>query len=192
VVTVNTTPMAEPGAGHGSDQRPPSVLTRLLLAAIIVVFTVFWTWALFFASKEAVNKIDDRAWADRAEQICQSATTERLALADFRIITEGGPELIQERADIVEESTDILRAMLDDVVAAPPTDQKGLEIVPLWEDDYRTYLEDRYRYARQLRESGENLPFYETADGIPITERIETFAGDNEMPACAPPRDLTR
>ena len=64
--------------------------------------------------------------------------------------------------------------------------------MPQWEDDYRTYLEDRYRYARQLRESGENLPFYETGVGIPITERIETFAGDNDMPSCAPPRDLTR
>ena len=32
-------------------------------------------------------------------------------------------------------------------------------------------------------------PFTETAvDGVPISERIETFAGDNEMPSCAPPR----
>ena len=54
------------------------------------------------------------------------------------------------------------------------------------------YIQDRYRYAAQLRDSGENLPFYETADGIPLSERIETFAGDNEMPACSPPRDLTR
>ena len=82
--------------------------------------------------------------------------------------------------------------MLDDVVAVEPTDPKGIEIVPLWEADYRVYIQDRYRYAEQLRASGENLPFYETAQGIPISERIETFAGDNDMPACAPPRDLTR
>lgn len=178
--------------GTTTVDRSRSIAVRLLLVVVIGSFAVFWTWALFFASKEAVNKIDDRAWAERAEGICQSATAQRLELADFRVITEGGPELIRERAMIVEESTDLLVAMLDDVVAVPPTDPKGLAIVPQWEAEYRTYLDDRYRYAVQIRESGENLPFYETADGIPVSERLETFAGDNEMPACAPPRDLTR
>lgn len=165
---------------------------RIGLLLLMGLFVVFWTWALFFASKEAVNRIGDRDWAARAQDICEAANQDRLELADFRVIVDGGPELIRERADIVDESTDILAEMLDDVVASTPADTKGRDIVPLWEADYRVYLEDRYRYADQLRESGENLPFYETAVGIPISERIETFAGDNEMPACAPPRDLTR
>ena len=72
--------------------------------------------------------------------------------------------------------------------AVEPTDEKGQAIVPAWEADYRTLLDDRYAYADRLR-SGENVPFTETAvDGVPITERIETFADDNEMPSCAPPR----
>ena len=38
---------------------------------------------------------------------------------------------------------------------------------------------------------GENVPFREAAyEGVPISERIGTFAGDNEMESCAPPRDL--
>lgn len=175
-----------------ADVRSTSPAVRALLAVVIVTFAAFWTWALFFASKEALNKIEDRAWAERAEQICQAANEDRLVLADFRVITEGGAELIIERAAIVDESTDILRAMLDDLVAVPPADPKGREIVPQWESEYRTYLDDRYRYADELRRTGENLPFYETGDAIPISERLETFAGDNEMPACAPPRDLTR
>lgn len=166
---------------------------RAGLTLLVLVFATFWTWALFFASKEAVNRIDDRAWAERADQICERATDERVELADFRVVSEGGPELVLERADIVDSSTDILSAMIDDVVAVSPTDPKGREIVPLWETDYRTYLQDRYTFADQLRASGENLPFYESVEtGIPISERIETFAGDNDMPACAPPRDLTR
>jgi hypothetical protein len=174
------------------EQRARSLGVRVGVVALIVLFASFWTWALFFASKEAVNRIEDRDWAERAEQICETANEQRLELADFRLIADGGPELIRERAVIVERSTDIIVQMLDDVVAVAPTGQKGSEIVPLWEADYRTYIQDRYRYADQLRESGENLAFYETADGIPISERIETFAGDNEMPSCAPPRDLTR
>jgi len=180
------------GDNRDDENRTRTLAVRVVLAIVIVTFTAFWTWALFFASKEAVNKIDDRGWAARAEEICRAATDERMELADFRVLTEDGVELIRERAVIVVRSTEILEAMLDDVTAAPPTDPKGRDIVPQWEAEYRTYLADRYRYAEQLRESGENLPFYETGDDIPISERLETFAGDNEMPACAPPRDLTR
>jgi hypothetical protein len=198
VVPVDTT-TSPPGVPDELDERTARSLgVRIGLIVLVSLFVVFWGWALFFASKEAVNRIEDRAWAERAEQICRAANDERLELADFRLIDGGDDDdaaiaaRIRERADIVVRSTEIIERMLDDIVAVEPTDQKGSEIVPLWEADYRIYIQDRYRYAEQLRESGENLPFYETADGIPLSERIETFAGDNEMPACAPPRDLTR
>ncbi len=175
------------------ERETANPLARAAIIALLVVFAVFWTWALFFASKEAVNRIEDRDWAARAEAICVAADSDRLALADLTRIDQAGPELIYRRADIVDESTDILERMLDDIVAATPFDEKGQAIVPMWEADYRVYLEDRRTYAEQLRASGDNLPFYETAeDGIPISERIATFAGDNEMSACAPPIDLSR
>ncbi len=63
--------------------------------------------------------------------------------------------------------------MLDDVVAVAPTDAKGADLVPLWEADYRTYLEDRRQFADLLR-TGDNDPFTETAvDGIPISEKLQ-------------------
>jgi hypothetical protein len=173
--------------------RPPSRLVRSAVLALLVVFAAFWTWALFFASKDAVNKIGDRGWAERAEAICAEANAARAELADFTRIDQPTPELISRRAGIVDASTDVIERMLDDVVAVAPTDAKGAAIVPKWEAEYRTYIGDRRRYADELRASGENLAFYETAaDGLPVTERLETFAGDNDMPACAPPRDLTR
>jgi len=186
-------PVVEP------DQRRPVVRwsVRILLALLIAGFVAFWTWALFFASKEAVNKIDDRGWAERAEQICADANEARLELSDYRTIVDGDDAeiaaLIRERADIVDRATDIIEQMLDDVVAVAPTDEKGQAIVPQWEDEYRSYIQSRRDYADDLRATGENLAFYEPgADGIPVSERLETFAGDNEMPSCAPPRDLTR
>ena len=116
-----------------------------------------------------------------------------LALTDLRPIVNVDAAMIRERADIVDRATDILDSMLDDIVAVVPADEKGQAIVPMWEADYRQYLTNRRDFAEQLRETGENLPFYETeAGGIPITERIATFAGDNEMTSCAPPTDLTR
>ena len=183
-------PTSEPQADEASTKQ---VVVRVLLTVVVAGFVVFWIWALFFASKESVNKIDDRAWAARGEQICLEATEQRLELTDLRTIVDGGPELIRERAGIIDRATDTLEQMIDDLVAVEPTDLKGQEIVPLWEADYRTYLEDRRNYADELRRTGENLPFYETeVDAIPVSELLATFAIDNEMPSCAPPYDLTR
>jgi hypothetical protein len=182
-----------------NDPRSPARRwsIRILLTVGVAGFATFWVWALFFASKDAVNRIDDREWAARAEGICAEASQERELLSDYRSIADGDEaelaELIRERADIVDRATDILDTMLDDVVAVAPTDEKGRAIVPQWEEEYRSYLDGRRDYADQLRETGENLPFYEPgADGIPVSERLETFAGDNDMPSCAPPRDLSR
>jgi len=177
------------------DERAPlrRVLVRVGLTVLIACFAAFWIWALFFASKEAVNRVDDRAWAARAEQICADANQRRLELSDYRTIVDVDAALIRERAAIVDRATDIIDEMLGDVVADLPDDGKGRAIVPQWELEYRQYIEARRDYADDLRESGENLAFYEPAtNGLPISERLETFAGDNAMPACAPPRDLSR
>lgn len=173
-------PSYVPGGQPGPWRRSP--IRRVLLWGSIVLLIVFWVWALFFASKESINKIEDRAWAERAEAICVATRVELRAL-DAQATAD-----LMVRAGLVDESTDLLSAMLDDIVAVTPSDEKGQAIVPDWEDDYRVLLADRYRYADQLR-AGENVAFTETAvSGVPITERIEKFALDNEMPTCAPPR----
>lgn len=155
---------------------------RVLFLIGIVAFVSFWTWALFLIDKTAVNKIEDRAWAERAEETC-APVKQSVRLLDLEATAE-----LDGRAALVDQSTDMLSAMLDELEAVPPADAKGQAIVPDWIADYRTLLDDRYRYAERLR-AGENVPFTETGvEGVPITERIEAFAGDNEMPSCAPPR----
>jgi len=173
-------PSHVPGGQPGRWRTSP--IRRVLLWGSIVLLVVFWIWALFFAPKEAINKINDRDWAARAEAICDQTEFE---LRAFDAAASGD---LQVRADLVDGSTDLLADMLDQLVAVTPSDEKGQAIVPDWESDYRILLEDRYRYADQLR-AGENVPFTETAvNGVPITERIEKFTLDNEMPSCAPPR----
>ena len=169
------------------------IVARVGLIVGLVCFVAFWTWALFFASKQPINRIGDSAWAARAEAICVTADRQRLALADFRKMQNADAALVDERADIVDKATDILEKMLDDVTAVMPTDAKGQDLVPQWEADYRTYIADRRLFTKSLRESGQNLPFYETqASGIPISEKLEVWAADNKMATCSPPRDLTR
>ena len=186
----NVGDMETPSSSPTPTRETRSVLTRTAALIGLGVFATFWIWALFFASKEGVNRIEDRAWVESAQSICETAADERTALANYTRLDEGGAELIRQRADIVDEATDTLERMLNSLEALPLTGEKGQAIIPLWIDEYRTYLGDRRNYAAQLRESGENLPFYETANQIPISERLATFAADNEMPACKPPLDL--
>ena len=186
----NVGDMEAPPSSPTPTRETRSVLTRTVALIGFGVFATFWIWALFFASKEGVNRVEDRAWVESAQSICETAADERTALANYTRLDEGGAELIRQRADIVDEATDTLERMLNSLEALPLTGEKGQAIIPLWIDEYRTYLGDRRNYAAQLRESGENLPFYETANQIPISERLATFAADNEMPACKPPLDL--
>ncbi len=173
-------PSYVPGAQPGRWRKSP--VRRVLLWGAVIGMLVFWVWALFFASKESINMVNDRAWAERAEAICVVYDPQIRA---FEARASGDLEV---RAGLVDESTDLIGQMLDEVVAVMPTDDKGKAIVPDWEADYRILLADRHRYADQLR-SGENIAFTETAvEGVPITERIEKFALDNRMPTCAPPR----
>lgn len=174
------------GLSQGDDGLDPDgrVLTPLRVLFLIgfAAFAAFWFWALFLIDKTAVNKFEDRAWAANAEEVCAPVkqAVRRLDL----LATEdlGG------RADLVEQSTDMYAAMLDELESDLPDDPKGAAIVPDWIADWRTLLQNRYDYAAELR-AGNEVPFTETpVQGVPITERIETFAGDNEMDSCAPPR----
>jgi hypothetical protein len=167
-----------------------SMFTKTLAVAIIGMLIAMWVYGLFFASKEAINRINDRDWPVRAQTICQRANAQRLQLTDLRRLDDVGPGALAGRAELVDRATDIVTRMLDEVVAVSPVDAKGQELIPMWEAEYRMYLQDRRDYANLLR-TGINRPFAETrSQGLPVSERLETFAGDNEMPACAPPRDL--
>ena len=181
------------GAADVPEPAPRRRITPVgvLIGVLLLMFAAFWTWALFFASKTAVNKIGDREWAARAEEICETAQLSRNDLMDLTEVDPDDPAMLAGRADLVDQATDIVETMLDDVVAVEPSDEKGQAIVPAWEADYRIYIENRRHYAEQLRE-GSTAQFTENqADGIPISERIATFAGDNDMKSCAPPFDLS-
>lgn len=150
-----------------------------------------WLYAFVFASREAVNKIGDSGWQQRAESLCAAALLKRLELADFRLIEDSGPDALRQRADIIDKATDTLEEMVTSIASVPPTDAKGLALVPQWIADYKTYVQDRRDYADVLR-SGVNEPFSETmVDGLPLSEKISTFAADNRAPSCKAPIDLS-
>lgn len=150
-----------------------------------------WIYAFGFASKESVNKIGDQKWTARAEEICSKAEEQRLALVDLRQISDAGVNALTERAALIDKATDTLNNAVNEISAISPNDEKGKAIVPLWIADYKTLIQDRRDYANQLR-TGVNASFSESMfEGLPISEKISTFAADNRMTSCKVPMDLS-
>jgi len=117
--------------------------------------------------------------------------TQRLALADLRQISDAGANALAERAALIDKATDTLDNAINAISAVEPTDPKGKAIVPLWISDYKQLIKDRREYANQLR-SGINNSFAESMfEGLPISEKISTFAADNRMSSCKVPMDLS-
>jgi hypothetical protein len=115
----------------------------------------------------------------------------RLELADLRQISDAGSEALNERAALIDKATDTLEGAINEISALEPKDAKGKAIVPLWISDYKQLINDRREYADQLR-TGANIPFAETMiEGLPISEKISTFAADNRMSSCKVPMDLS-
>lgn len=174
-----------------TKQFVPRSVVRGGLVVICLLLAVMWVYAFVFASRESVNMIGDTAWQQYAEERCMQARLERAELADFRKIEDVGPGALTQRADLVDKATRTLENAIDDIAARPVVDEKGQAIVPLWIADYRTYIQDRRDYAEMLRR-GENQPFAETrVDGLPLSEKVSTFATANRMPACQAPVDLS-
>jgi len=166
---------------------------RYVVAVAVVLLMAMWVYALFFASKKGTYRVDDDAWRADAAQICRAAELERRELVDTSdgYIAEPTPAQAAERADLVDQATDIIETALDDVVALPLATDRDRSLVADYEGYYRIVIADRRVYTARLREF-DLRPYGETrVDGGPVTNVIIDFTTVNEMKACAPPSDLT-
>jgi hypothetical protein len=119
------------------------------------------------------------------------AEVDRKALADYRVVDDLGATALAERAAIIDRATDTIEDFVKEFRVDLPSDPKGKAIVSLWLDDYEIYISDRRSFTDDLR-NGINKRFAETPlQGLPISEKIATFAADNEMSYCKPPIDLS-
>lgn len=168
-----------------------TALARGVLVLVCALLAAMWVYAFGFAPRESINRVNDREWSKRAESFCREAALDRTELTDLTKLDVDDPAAVARRAELIDLATDTLERALDRIAAAPPADDKGREIAPLWIADYRQYLDDRREYADEIR-SGDVKSFTESqVDGLPISEKIETFARANEMNSCIPPYDLS-
>jgi hypothetical protein len=186
-VTATTTPPAAP-----PERRPGFDIWRILITAIIVLIVAIWVYYFFFATAKATYRIDDASWRERAQSICERYEAERLKLVDTAegYIAEPTNEQMLQRADIVDQATDLLEAELAEVLAVEPASERDRSLLTDYEKYWRILIADRRAYTAQLR-TFDLQPYYETLiDGGPVSNTIVDFTTVNEITACRPPGEL--
>jgi hypothetical protein len=186
-MTATAAPPTPPiGAPSGSK------IWRILITLIIVVIAAMWVYYFFFASAKATYRVDDAAWRERAQSICERYEAERLKLVDTAegYIAEPTNDQMLERADIVDQATDLLEAELAEVLAVQPASERDRSLLTDYEKYWRILIADRRAYTAQLR-TFDLQPYYETlVDGGPVSNTIVDFTTVNEITACRPPGEL--
>lgn len=173
-------------------ERTPRRWVKMVLAAICAGLAAMWVYAFVFAPKEGVYFVTDKAWRMSAEEICTAATRQREALADTTqgYITDPTHEQMLQRADIVDQATDILEGMINDIEALPLSGDKDRQRVAVFVKYYRVIIGDRRAYTTRLR-NFQLEPYRETlVDRSPVTNTVTDFTTGNAIPHCMPPGEL--
>jgi len=156
------------------------------------LIVAMWVYAFGFAPRESINRIGDQQWSARAERRCAAAEARRFEMQDLSPMDPDDSGALRRKAGIVERATDDLEAVIDEIEGDRPTDAKGRAIVPDWIADYRVYISDRRLFVDRLRSLPTRPNFNETdVGGVPVSERINKFARENDMKSCQTPYDLS-
>lgn len=171
--------------GDAPERSGRSVWTYLGVSVVLAV-VLMWIW-IFSGAPKKVNpdRLDDRAWAERAEETCR-ATMEGV---DARSSTSSG-QSPDQRGDAIDASSDDLEAMLARLADPLPESEADREVVRPWLDDWASLIEDRRTYADAVREDPDArfLTSEKFNDGL--DDVIGIFADVNDMPSCGPAGDV--
>lgn len=175
--------------------RPGRTWVKVLLGILLALTASMWIYYFFFASEQGVYQLEDETWRLQAKPICQAAQDERATLEDTSegYIENPTLEQMQQRADIVDQATDIVEQMLNDIVAIPVASENDQIRMQVFEENYRIILEDRRRYTASLR-AGDLVAYTETVvGGGPVSNVVTDFTAGvkgNDVPECSPPGEL--
>ena len=168
---------------------------RIVLIVVCVALAAMWVYYFAFASDTGVYQLQDTSWREQASPICVAAQAERGELVDTDegYISNPTPEQFIQRADVVDQATDIIEQMLNDIVAIPVNNDDDRLRLATFEENYRIVIADRRRYSATLREL-KLQPYNETiVGGGPVSNVVLDFTAGvkgNDVPECSPPGEL--
>lgn len=179
-------------SGDGASVGRRSRLGRTVVLIVVCALLSMWGYVLYLAfgpgRQPPIDRLDDPAFAEAAEQRC-AATLEEVD----RLPVASASQTAAERADVLARANAAYAAMLDDLddldTLAPVGDQRRR--ADEWLGDWRTYLGDREKYAEALRTDPDArlLVSAKAGEGQQITGWIDEFARANRMPSCVSPTD---
>jgi hypothetical protein len=167
--------------------RPATIVQAGLVLAIAGFWGGIYAYTLSVDEEDIrpPGRMTDRAFAAAAEPICAATAAEIGALGLPTAVDDAA-----ERAELVQTENVLLRSMLGDLGELDrPTGQEG-RWVEEWLRDWDVHVEDRQRWADDLR-AGDDGPFVETdRGGEQISKGVDYFAETNSMPSCATAGDV--
>jgi hypothetical protein len=185
------TDLADLDGSTGSPPRRRRLATKFQVG-LVVANLLFWggifVWSVT-VDEDAIDEpdhLDDPAFGAAAEPICARAVAD-LEAGD---LLHPSPDSPADRADTVDESNRILRAMVLDLGAVDrPAGTEG-EWVTRWLEDWDQHIADRQAWADRLR-AGDDGPFAESErGGEQLSRVIDNFAEVNDMPSCTTTHDV--
>lgn len=169
--------------------------TKILLALVVVAMVAMWFWIYLFASRDNIDRLESREFAEAAEAICAPVQAEIDALPTGR-----DAETPEERSDQVEQATRLTETMVASLRAAAEVHLASAEdraLVEAWLTDWDFYIEDRWSHVDRLDRATVDTPdedfrftLRERAGGGLYTTRMEGFANVNDMASCHVPGDI--
>lgn len=160
---------------------------KILLTAVCLGIAAMWVYAFGFAPRDGVNPVKDPAWTEGAEAVC-SATSKQLNQLVFKVeITEANKDTdLPKYVENLDKGYVLVAKMVDDLDALPRSTEKAQRIVPRWIADYRVFVDDLRLWIDELR-AGRITKFAVsvTDTGVPVEERINTFAVENRIRICS-------
>lgn len=169
-------------------ERAPSMVWRAVAVAAALVMVLFWLWIFTGGPRKAnPDRLDDRAFVERAEVRCARLLTDLEALQPASEATSA-----PDRAATLERANVLVADMVDDLEADAPISGDDRTSLDGWFRDWNSYLDDRRTYADALRvDPDAQLRVTENTDlGDGVDKTIEIFADVNDMPSCATPGDV--
>jgi len=159
---------------------------RIVGVALTLAITVFWMWAFSpLPDRGNPDRMSDRAFPAAAETICADAMVDIAALPPATGVTS-----LDERADLVDEGTVVIRVMVADLRELGVDNTEEAAWVDAWLDDYSTYADDRDNFAAALRSGDDRAPEFTVRGVEGVQTLIFGFAKVNEMDSCVVPGDV--
>ena len=177
-----------PSAPSEPNDEPRPTKSWALGLGIAAFLLVGLFWAAVFTGKFNTpnpDKLQDAAWVAAAETTCKPAATAIAALPNASSV-----DTAAQRADLLDQGTDLLDPMVAELGSTVPTYDKDREVVTGWLKDWKIYLQDRRTFATALRKDSMAKPLLTETHGGWNTEAIDAMANANNIPSCKVPGDM--